>query len=97
MTHPIEIVWTFMVDYAKDWGVRRHSHDYFQMYYCIAGRGTMLLGDQNIVLEKDNCLLICRISCMSSIPLKAVSSAQLIPNFMYMTTPSEMLSSVRPS
>ena len=94
MTHPIEIVWTFMVDYAKDWGVRRHSHDYFQMYYCIAGRGTMLLGDQNIVLEKDNCLLIWPDQLHELYPIK---SGQLIPNFMYMTTPSEMLSSVRPS
>lgn len=58
MTHPVEVIWTFMVDYAKDWGVRKHSHDFFQMYYCIAGRGTMLLGDKNVVLEKDTCLLI---------------------------------------
>lgn len=58
MTHPVQLIWTFMVDYAKDWGVRQHAHDYFQMYYCIAGRGNMLLGEQSIVLEKDSCLLI---------------------------------------
>ena len=58
MPHPIELSWTFMVDYAKDWGVLRHAHNYFQMYYCTAGRGVMLLGDRDIVLEKDSCLLI---------------------------------------
>ncbi len=41
MPHPIELIWTFMVDYAKDWGVLRHVHDYFQMYYCCWGIGTL--------------------------------------------------------
>lgn len=58
MTHPVEVIWAFIVDYSKDWGVRRHFHDFFQMYYCIAGHGTMLLGDQDITIEKDTCLLI---------------------------------------
>jgi len=58
MEHPLEVIWTFIVDYAKDWGVRRHAHEYFQMYYCIAGQGVMLLGDQNITLKKDGCLII---------------------------------------
>ena len=58
MDHSLEVIWTFMVDYAKDWGVRRHADDYFQMYYCIAGEGTMFLGDRDIVLKQNECLII---------------------------------------
>lgn len=58
MEHPLEVIWTFMVDYAKDWGVRRHSHDYFQMYFCTAGQGTMYLEGKTFTLEKDQCLVI---------------------------------------
>lgn len=71
MTHPIELIWTFMVDYTKGWGVRRHTHDYFQMYYCTAGRGTVLLGDQDVVLEKNSCLLIWPDQVHELYPLKS--------------------------
>ena len=30
----VELVWTFILDYTKNWGIRRHSHDYLQMCYC---------------------------------------------------------------
>lgn len=58
MQYPLEVIWTFMLDYTKGWGVRRHKHDYFQMYYCVAGEGTMLLHDQEIVLRQNDCLII---------------------------------------
>lgn len=56
--HGIEVIWTFMVDYTKGWGVHKHAHDFFQMYFCIAGKGHMTLNNQDIVLEKNHCLLI---------------------------------------
>ena len=58
MQYPLEVIWTFMLDYTRGWGVRRHQHDYFQMYYCVAGEGTMLLHDQNITLQQNDCLII---------------------------------------
>lgn len=54
----VETIWTFMVDYTKGWGVQEHTHDYYQMFYCISGRGHMLLNGQDILLEKNRCLLI---------------------------------------
>jgi len=54
----VEIVWTFMLDYTKGWGVRRHSHDYFQMYYCMAGEGVFHLDGEDLRLTKDDCLII---------------------------------------
>lgn len=54
----LEVVWAFMVDYAKDWGVRRHSHSYFQMYYCLSGHGNMFLGGKDITIKQNECLII---------------------------------------
>lgn len=58
MASNIRIVWTFMLDYAKGWGVRRHKHDYFQMYYCMAGEGLFYLDGENLHLSKDDCVII---------------------------------------
>lgn len=58
MDHPLKVIWTFMVDYPKDWGVRRHSHDYFQMYYCTAGQGNMYIEGKSFVLRQSECLVI---------------------------------------
>ena len=58
MTSNIELVWTFMLDYTRGWGVRRHSHDYFQMYYCLEGEAAFFLDGQELHLMKNNCLII---------------------------------------
>lgn len=58
MLPSVELILAFMVDYTKGWGFQKHAHDYFQMYYCIAGHGHMLLNDQDILMEKNSCLLI---------------------------------------
>lgn len=58
MSEKVELVWVFVVDYAKGWGVRKHSHDYFQMYYCLAGESPVFLEDQDIHLAPNDCLLI---------------------------------------
>lgn len=54
----IELVWTFMLDYTRGWGVRRHDHDYFQMYYCLAGEGLFFLDGEEIHLMRNDCLII---------------------------------------
>ena len=58
MTSNIELVWTFMLDYTKGWGVRRHSHDYFQMYYCLEGEALFFLDGAELPLVKNDCLII---------------------------------------
>ncbi len=58
MGDSVEVTWSFIVDYPPGWGVRRHSHDYFQMYYCTSGRGTMLLGEDSVELSENSCLII---------------------------------------
>lgn len=58
MTANIQLVWTFMLDYTRGWGVRRHDHDYFQMYFCLAGEGAFFLDGKDLVLQKEDCLII---------------------------------------
>lgn len=58
MNANIQLVWTFMLDYTQGWGVHRHDHDYFQMYFCLAGEGTFFLDGKNIRLQKDDCIII---------------------------------------
>ena len=52
------IIWVFIVDYAKDWGVRRHTHDFYQMYYCLSGSGTMFVNGSDIRIDEGDCLII---------------------------------------
>ncbi len=54
----MELIWAFMINHEKGWGVLSHTHDYFQMYYCLSGCGTVLLEHQSISLEKNGCVLI---------------------------------------
>ena len=58
MEHVSEVIWTFVLDYTRGWGVRRHSHDYFQMYYCLSGEGLFFLDGQQFLLTKNTCLII---------------------------------------
>lgn len=58
MERKIELIWTFMLDYTKGWGVRRHDHDYFQMYYCLDGEGNFYLDGRTIQLTKHDCLIM---------------------------------------
>lgn len=58
MNTDIQLVWTFMLDYTRGWGVRRHDHDYFQMYFCLAGEGSFFLDGKDLLLQKEDCLII---------------------------------------
>ncbi len=58
MPDAVEIVWTFMVDYTKGWGIAPHTHDYYQMYYVIAGSAAVLVDGRGYDLAPDACLII---------------------------------------
>ena len=54
----VELVWTFILDYTKNWGIRRHSHDYLQMCYCLSGSSRFYLDGQILNVGSNDCLLI---------------------------------------
>lgn len=53
-----DVFWIFMLDYAKNWGIRRHSHDYYQLYYITSGKGLLEIEGQRIALSQGLCVLI---------------------------------------
>ena len=58
MQTDIDLIWTFMLDYTKGWGVRRHHHDYFQLYFCISGEGCFYLNGETYQIKQNDCLVI---------------------------------------
>lgn len=53
-----DVFWIFMLDYAKDWGIRLHSHDFYQLYYITSGKGWMSIDGKRIFLFPQLCVLI---------------------------------------
>ena len=92
MTSNIELVWTFMLDYTRGWGVRRHSHDYFQMYYCLEGEAEFFLGGQELRLMKHDSLIIRPYQIHELYPLTA-GHLRIIDTKFYIHT-SELYQSI---
>ena len=92
MTSNIELVWTFMLDYTRGWGVRRHSHDYFQMYYCLEGEAAFFLDGQELRLMKNDCLIIRPFQIHELYPLTA-GHLRIIDTKFYIHT-SELYQSI---
>lgn len=58
MRSDIELVWTFMLDYTKNWGISRHNHDYFQMCFCLSGNGKFYLDGTELNIGSNDCLMM---------------------------------------
>ncbi len=71
MENSVQVIWTFILDYTKGWGVRRHHHDYFQMYYCLSGTGLLYLDGEEIELSSNVCLIICPDQIHEIYPIKS--------------------------
>ena len=46
-----ELLHIFMIDFFKGWGVRQHSHDFYQIWYIIDGLASYYLDNQKVVIE----------------------------------------------
>lgn len=47
----VELLHVFMIDFFKGWGVRKHSHDFYQIWYVVDGSATYYLDNQELVLS----------------------------------------------
>ena len=52
------LFWIFMLDYSKGWGIRRHTHEYYQLYYISYGEGSLLLGNETLNLSEGMTIII---------------------------------------
>ena len=46
-----EVLWTARYDYDPGWVLERHSHEFFQAVYLVAGAGTLTLDGTQYPLE----------------------------------------------
>ena len=53
-----ETLWVAKLDYEKNWGIREHSHEFYQLYYIFGGEGTSTLDGRQIKLSSNNLMLI---------------------------------------
>lgn len=48
----------FMMDFSKGWGVREHSHEFYQIWYVVAGEAEYLLNGQKITIRSDDVIFM---------------------------------------
>jgi AraC-like DNA-binding protein len=52
------VLWAAKYDYPAGWGIKRHSHPYFQIFYALSGTGRFVVQESPHVLEKDKYLIV---------------------------------------
>jgi quercetin dioxygenase-like cupin family protein len=58
LTSNVEVLWTARYDYEPGWTLAAHQHEFFQIIYCLGGRGTVTLGDDAHALAPGTLFLI---------------------------------------
>lgn len=59
MSRSVELIWIIKMNYTIGWGVRAHTHDHFQIYYCLSGSGNVILNGTEHHLAAGDCILMC--------------------------------------
>jgi AraC-like DNA-binding protein len=54
----VEVLWTARYDYEPGWTLSPHHHPFFQIIYCLGGRGTLTLTGQTYALTPRTLFLI---------------------------------------
>lgn len=54
----VEVLWTARYDYEPGWTLSPHQHAFFQIIYCLGGRGTVMLGPDAHALQPRTLFLI---------------------------------------
>ncbi|HHW49831.1 MAG TPA: AraC family transcriptional regulator [Clostridiaceae bacterium] len=56
--YPAEILWVARYDYIEGWGIKKHSHDYYQIIYAVSGSGNFEIEDKEFSFQNDMYVLI---------------------------------------
>lgn len=57
-TSIVEVLWTARYDYESGWTLSPHQHPFFQIIYCLGGRGTLTIGGESHPLAPRTLFLI---------------------------------------
>ncbi len=58
LTSNVEVLWTARYDYEPGWTLSPHQHEFFQIIYCLGGRGTLTLSDDAHALAQGKLFVI---------------------------------------
>jgi AraC-like DNA-binding protein len=58
VTPMVEVLWTARYDYEPGWTLSPHHHSFFQIIYCLGGRGTLTLAGRPYALAPRTLFLI---------------------------------------
>lgn len=53
----LQVLWISRIDYSKNSGVKKHSHDFYQLLFIIDGEGNVVIGNKNYSIHSNFCCL----------------------------------------
>jgi hypothetical protein len=54
----IKILWTERAEFPKGWGIKRHAHQYFHLFYIIEGTSRFLIDDREYEAVPNTCFIM---------------------------------------
>ena len=54
----ISVLWTEKAEFPEGWGIKKHSHEYYHLFYIIEGSGSFIIDDREYKAEPDVCFII---------------------------------------
>ena len=54
----VDVLWTARDDYESGWTLNPHQHAFFQIIYCLGGRGTLTIAGESYLLAPRTLFLI---------------------------------------
>ena len=58
MGKSIEVIFICKSQYKQEWGLRRHSHNYHQLFYILDGTSTFVVNGEKMSVRTGDCVLI---------------------------------------
>lgn len=55
---PVNILWIARYDYEQEWSTEPHAHDFFQLIRILDGRGSAVIGEEKVILECQEVIII---------------------------------------
>ena len=85
----------FMMDFSRGWGVREHSHAFYQIWYILAGQAEYLLDGKRVTIHANDMVFMppgishelpvmqedCFVTLISNFGLMMNNCRKNVPNF----------------
>lgn len=58
MKNRTKVLWTEKAEFPIGWGIKKHSHDYYHLFYIVEGNGSFIIHEQVFDAKPDLCYII---------------------------------------